>query len=187
MQRDRVVPQASGMQLFGMGYVTDAMGGNTEHLFIAGGGDAAQPNGNLASVDTHGNNLTPQVLGTLTAPSDFSPELTGTNEAKLYGFYPVITTGPSYVQEIDKTSGAPVGMQWNLGATGLGNQIRDWAFAQWGGTFYIFVTTDDGLGNVSSTVRSVDRATSTYTIILQGLPYNIDGAGVSTCAPVVVQ
>jgi len=180
-------PQASNMLLFGMGYVTDTMGGNTEKLFIAGGGDAAQPNGNLASVDTHNNNLTPQIVGTLTAPSDFSPELTGTNEAKLYGFYPVISSGPSYVQEIDRTSGAGVGMQWNLGTTGLGNQIRDWAFAQWGGTFYIFVTTDDGTGVTNSTVRSVNRATSQYTVILQNLPYNIDGAGVSTCAPVVVQ
>jgi hypothetical protein len=181
------VAQASGMLLFGMGYVTDTMGGNTEKLYIGGGGDAAQPNGNLASVDTHNNMLTPQVIGTLTASSDFSPELTGTNEAKLYGFYPVISSGPSYVQEINKTSGAGTGMKWNLGTTGLGNQIRDWAFAQWGGTFYIFVTTDNGNGTRNSTVRSINRATSTYTVVLQNLPYFIDGAGVSTCAPVVVQ
>ena len=38
-----------------------------------------------------------------------------------------------------------------------------------------------------STVRSIDRATGTYSIVLQNLPYNIDGAGVSTCAPTVVQ
>ena len=181
------VPQAGGMKLFGMGFSTDMPNGNTEQLYIAGGGNAAQPNGKLADVDTHGSNFTPQMIGTLSASSDYSPELTGTNEAKLFGFYPVISSGPSYVQEIDKTSGAGTGMQWNLGTTGLGNQIRDWAFAQWGGTFYIFVTTDDGTGTLNSTVRSIDRMTNTYTIVLQDLPYQIDGAGVSTCAPVVLQ
>jgi hypothetical protein len=36
-------------------------------------------------------------------------------------------------------------------------------------------------------VRSIDRATNTYTVVLQNLPYQIDGAGVSTCAPSVIQ
>jgi hypothetical protein len=177
---------ASNMALFGMGFSTDVMGGMTEKLFLAGGGHAAQPNGKLAYDDTHAGNLTPQIVGTLTATSDYSPELTGTNEAKLYGFYPRLAM-PAYVQEIDKTSGAGVGMTWNLGMTGLGTAIRDWAFAQWGGTFWVFVTTQDAAGTENSTVRSIDRATGTYTIVLQNLTYKIDGAGVSTCAPVVVQ
>ena len=107
---------ASSMALFGMGFVTDTAGGTTEKLFLAGGGNAAQANGKLAWDDTHGGNLTPTVVGTLTATSDYSPELTGTNEAKLYGFYPNLSV-PSYVQEIDKTSGAPTGQTWNLGTT----------------------------------------------------------------------
>jgi hypothetical protein len=178
---------ASNMQLFGMGFVTDAPGGMTEKLYLAGGGNAAQPNGKLAYDDTHGGNLTPQVVGTLTAQSDYSPELTGTNEAKLYGFYPEVTTNtPSYVQEIDRTSGAGTGMKWNLGTAPL-DTVRDWAFAQWGGTFWVFVTTQNAAGTENSTVRSIDRSTGTYTVVLQNLPYNIDGAGVSTCAPTVVQ
>jgi hypothetical protein len=36
-------------------------------------------------------------------------------------------------------------------------------------------------------VRTVDRATSQYAIVKQNLPYWIDGAGVSTCAPAVLQ
>jgi hypothetical protein len=178
---------ASSMQLFGMGFVTDTPGSMNENLFLAGGGNAAQPNGKLAYDDTHGNNLTPVVVGNLTAQSDYSPELTGTNEAKLYGFYPEVTTNaPAYVQEIDKTSGAGTGMKWNLGTAPL-DTVRDWAFAQWGGIFYVFVTTVDGAGTTHSTVRSIDRATSMYKVELMDLPYNIDGAGVSTCAPVVVQ
>ena len=178
-------PRAGGMDLFGMGFVTDTPGGMTEKLFIAGGGDSAQPNGKLASIDTHGGNLTPAAAGTLTEPSDFSPELTGTNEAKLYGFFPVLAT-PAYVQEIDRTTGAGTGTKFNLGTTGLGTAIRDWAFAQWGGVFYVFVTTADGNGTTNSTVRAIDRATGTYTVLLQNLAFNVDGAGVSTCAPSVV-
>ena len=178
---------ASNMALFGMGFVTDTAGGMTEKLYLAGGGHSAQPNGKLAYDDTHGGNLTPVVVGTLTAQSDYSPELTGTNEAKLYGFYPEVTTNkPAYVQEIDKTSGGPVGMTWNLGTTPL-DTVTDWAFAQWGGTFYVFVTTVDASMVSHSSVRSINRTTNAYKVELNDLPYKIDGAGVSTCAPVVVQ
>jgi hypothetical protein len=177
---------ASNMALYGMGFVTDTAGGMTEKLYLAGGGHGAEPNGRLAWDDTHGGNLTPTVVGTLSATSDFSPELTGTSEGKLFGFYPNISS-VSYVQEIDKTSGAPVGTSWHLGTSGLGTNINDWAFALWGGVFYVFVTTSDAGGNRNSTVRAIDRATSDYSVVLQNLPYYIDGAGVSTCAPVVVQ
>ncbi len=181
------VKQAAGMNLFGMGFVTDGPNTQTEKLYIAGGGQAAEPNGRLAFVDTHAAMYQPQPVGTLSASSDFSPELTGTNEGKVYGFYPVLTSGPAYVQEIDKATGAPIGTKYNLGTTGLGGQIRDWAFAQWGNKFYVFITTQDGNGNRNSTVRSIDKMTSAYVIELQNLPYFIPGAGVSTCAPSVIQ
>ena len=83
-----------------------------------------------------------------------------------------------------------MGAPFNLGTTGLGAGIRDWAFATMrGGVFYVFVTTDGPLGgNTNSTglLRSIDRATGTYTVVLQNLTFNIDGAGVSTCAPSVI-
>ena len=180
---------AGGMQLFGMGFVTDTAGGMTEKLYLAGGNNdpTATPH-KLAYDDTHGGNLTPVASGTITAsPAQFSPELTGTSEAKLYGFFPNLSQ-VAYVQEINKADGSPVGSTFPLGTTGLGANINDWAFAQWGGTFYIFVTTSDSTGqNRNSTVRSVDRATGTYQTLLQNLPYYIDGAGVSTCAPVSIQ
>jgi hypothetical protein len=172
-----------------MGFVTDTSGGDTEKLYLAGGNNdpSASPK-KLAYDDTHGGNLTPVAAGTITAtPAQFSPELTGTSEAKLYGFFPNLSQ-VAYVQEINKADGTPVGNTLPLGSTGLGANINDWAFAQWGGTFYIFVTTSDsGGGNRNSTVRTIDRATGQYQTILQNLPYYIDGAGVSTCAPVTIQ
>lgn len=178
------VPEAGGMALFGMGYVSDAPGSEMEKLYIVGGGRSAEPNGKLAYVDTHAMQYTPQQTGTITAGSDYSPELTGTGEGKLYGFYPRISGSASYIQEIDKASGAPVGAAWNMEP--LGDQIRAWAFAQWGNKFYVFVTTQNSQGTLNSTVRTVDKMTGQYQIILQNLPYSIPGAGVSTCAPSVI-
>ncbi|HUS30780.1 MAG TPA: hypothetical protein VMZ53_19855 [Kofleriaceae bacterium] len=177
---------ASSMFLFGMGFALDAPMVDTEKLFLAGGNrDPSTTPRRLGWDDTHGNNLTPTNVGNIAAASDYSPELTGTAEAKLYGFYPRIAQVP-FVQEIDKSTGAAVGQTWNVGTTGLGTGIRDWAFAQWGGVFYVFITTETN-GVRNSTVRSVDRASSAYKVELQNLPYYIDGAGVSTCAPAVLQ
>jgi hypothetical protein len=179
-------PNAGSMALFGMGFVSDSAGSMMEKLHIVGGGRSAEPMGRLRYVDVNAGNYTPQGTGMVTAASDYSPELTGTNEGRLYGFYPVLTSGPAYVQEIDKTTGAPICQKYNLGTTGLGNQIRDWAFAQWGNKFYIFITTQDSNGVRNSTVRSIDKASGAYKIELSNLPYYIPGAGVSTCAPSVI-
>lgn len=180
---------ASNMALFGMGFVTDTAGADTEKLYMAGGNNdpSASPR-KLAFDDTHGNNLTPSFVANISnAATDYSPELTGTNEAKLYGFFPNLTA-VSFVQEINKTTAAATGMKWNLGTTPLGASITDWAFAQWGGVFYVFVTTADAGGsNRNSSVRSIDRVSGTYKTELQNLTYFIDGAGVSTCAPAVIQ
>src|SRR3569623_1904893 len=155
---------------------------------MAGGyNDATASPRKLAYDDTHGGNLTPTPAGTITAsPAEFSPELTGTSEAKLYGFFPNLRA-VAYVQKINKADGSPVGNKINLGYSGLVGKIRDWAFAQWGGVFYMFVTTTNAGGTPNSTVRASDRMSGTYTTVLQNLPYLIDGAGVATCAPVSIQ
>lgn len=175
---DRVPYDAgpSEFHRFGMGFVTDTPGGTTEKLFLsADDGSRA-----LGSIDT-ARGLLPVRIGTLTAATDRSPELTGTSEARLFGFYPV-RGQPSFVQEIDRTSGAGTGKRWPLGTTPLG-EVNAWAFAQWAGVFYVFVTTYDESFELDSTVRAVDRATGSYRVVLDHLPYRITGAGVSTCAP----
>jgi hypothetical protein len=180
-------PLSDGMALFGMGFVTDTVGGDTEKLYIVGGGHSAEPMGKLDRIDTTATPLTPSPVGNITASSDFSPELTGTSEAKLYGFYPVLT-GNSYVQEIDRGTGAPIGQQYLFDLGAGGGSIRDWAFAQWGGRFYVFVSTDDGLGgNLVSKVWQIDKTSGAVTVVVNNSQYQVDGAGVSTCAPIVIQ
>jgi hypothetical protein len=171
----------ANMLLFGMGFVSDAVGSDVEHLFIGGGDVTAMTNGQLGSVDPTTYQLT--LLGPITAVSELSPELTGTGAAELWAFYPGINT--AYVQQINKTNGMPQGSQLAIPG-GLGATVTAWAFAQWGGQMYIFVTTDNGGGEVS-TVRRIDKMTGAYDVPLPNIPYKIVGAGVSTCAPVIVE
>jgi len=161
---------------FGMGFVTDGPGAKTEQLFLA----ADDPTRALYAVDT-AHSVTPHPVGAITAGETQNPELTGTSEGKLFGFYPM-TDRPSFVQEIDRSTGGPKGPRWPLGKAPLGN-VNAYAFAQWGGVFYIFVTTIDDEGRVDAAVRAVDRATGTYRTVMENLPFRITGAGVSTCAP----
>ena len=130
----------------------------------------------LAYIDTTHGKPTAHQIATLTSSLDHNPELTGTSEGKLFGFYPN-ATDPAFVQEIDRTSGAGVGTKWNLGSSGLG-YVSAYAFAQWGGTFYIFVTVGG-----TPTVRTIDRKTGDYRTVMDSTPYKVTGAGVSTCAP----
>jgi len=169
------MPGTGGFYRFGMGFVTDAPGSKTEKLFIAGA-DSRE----LGYIDTE-HDLTPRTAGALTATGEISPELTGTSEAQLFGFYPE-RTRRSFVQEIDRATGAPIGQRWMLGKAPLGD-VAAYAFAQYAGVFYIFVTTTDDNFQDNSTVRAIDRATGTYRVVLDHLPYRITGAGVSTCAP----
>ena len=167
---------ARGFRRFGMGFVTDAPGGTTEKLFISSDEDSHE----LGVLDTE-HDLTPHPVGTLTASGEISPELTGTSEARLFGFYPE-RARRSFVQEINRATGAPQGQRFLLGKAPLG-EISAYAFAQYAGVFYIFVTTSDDDLEQRSTVRAIDRATGTYRVVLDHLPYRITGAGVSTCAP----
>jgi len=169
-------PGTTAFRRFGMGFVSDAPGSASEKLYVS----ADDGSHALGAIDL-ARGVTPVRIGTLTAAVDRSPELTGTSEAQLFGFYPV-RGQPSFVQEIDRTTGAPKGRRWLLGTAPLG-EVTAWAFAQWAGVFYVFVTSADDNLALNSTVHAVDRARGTYRVVLEHLPYRITGAGVSTCAP----
>lgn len=152
---------------FGMGFTSDAPGSKAEKLFIA----ANDGTHALAYLDTTVD--VPTVHGVATMPDTARhPELTGTSEGKLYGFFP---EDAAFVQEIDRERGSLVGTKWSVGER-LGF-VSAYAFAHWGGTFYIFTTTS------RSQVRTVNRATGASALVMSNIPFRITGAGVSTCAP----
>ena len=160
---------ASSSRTFGMGFVTDEPGGKTEKLYVAANDGSHE----LSYLDTTQDVPVAKTVATLPSTARH-PELTGTSEAKLFGFFPASGEG-SFVQEIDRKTGATVGTKWELGDRL--DYVGAYAFAHWGGTFFIFVSSD------SSTVRAIDRKTGAYRLVMDNLPYRITGAGVSTCAP----
>lgn len=152
--------------VFTMAFTTDPAG---ERLYTAIATQAPE----LSVMDT--KDLVRHGVGQITQPSDEPVDLTGTGDGKLFGFFSSFTE-PSYVQELSR-SGAVVGKRMPIGTTSLGG-FSAWAFAQWGGSFYVFTTTGD-----RSSVHSVDRATGVSRTVISNLGYQISGAGVSTCAP----
>lgn len=170
--------------LFGMGYVTDTAGGDTEKLWIGGGNVDAMTSGSLGWIDT--STYAVNRVAAIGPSAEYSAEFSGLGDATLWAFFPD-TQANAFVQQIDKATGAGVGNRLMFDLAAAGRQVQAWAFAQWGGTFYVFVTTVDILGgNPNASVHAINRSTGAHTVPLQNQQYVVVGAGVSTCAPVVI-
>lgn len=165
-------PNQQGFGNFGMGYATNDVG-PTETLFLAGTRDQNMPTSpGLARVDTTNFQLTK--VGNF-VPDIARAELTGTGDGRLYAFYTKgIGNGPpSFIGEID-TNTAAVVAETPFPTVDQGN---GWAFAFWGGDFYMF--TAPGGGSDVTRYRPIDNSVT----VVATLPTRIVGAGVSTCAP----
>jgi hypothetical protein len=172
-------PQQAGFDVFGMGFVSDAKGSIDETLFIAGGDALQLADGSLGRVEK--KTLVATNLAKLQKNEDYGPELTGTGNGELYGYFPGTTK--TIVAQIDKMTAQNV-KHWEV--EGLGGSARAWAFAHWGGRFYIFITTLEGGTKISTQVQLFDPVDGKKTTIVTNVPYVIVGAGVSTCAPVII-
>src|SRR5207244_2869075 len=109
-------------------------------------------------------------VGTFGGARPGSGELTGTGDARMFGFF---SQTPATVAEIDPTTSNILGTKPSAVTVGSG-----WAFAHWGGSFWLF-TAPSG----TSQVDQFDYTTGTDKTVRKGLGYVIVGAGVSTCAP----
>lgn len=167
-----------GYQLFGMGFVTDTAGSATEKLYIHGGNVNSLEKGTLGAIDPGSQAVTTigpvEIVG-----AEHSPELTGTGNGELYGFFPAGAS--SKVRKIDKTNGKTL-QSWKVALPA--GDIGAWAFAHWGGKFYIFVTIV-GLLSEESMILVLDPDTGSTSTVLKPIKYRIVGAGVSTCAPTI--
>ncbi len=156
------VSNQSPFSRFGMGYATLGLG-PAEELFLA------SSDGHLGTLDT-----TSFAVTTIAPiqPNLPSAELTGTGDGRLFAYYALGSTGGSYIAEVDPTSGAVIGadpMSFDRG--------NAWAFAFWGGDFWVFTAPNDAQATVM-----YDPVAKTSTVVAHfGSP--IVGAGVSTCAP----
>jgi hypothetical protein len=163
----------AGLTVFGMGFSTDEPGGATETLYVGGGVSQAQTSFTLASIDLASMTATP--IGTHSQ----LPEMTGTGNAELWGFMTDPTS--ARVVKFDKATGAIVTnyMQPTLAGTNTG-----YAFAHWGGDFWVFLIKN---AEPSTTVYQVDGATGVIEGTTPTTGRTIVGAGVSTCAPIIVE
>ena len=162
----------SSLQEFGMGFSTDTAGGSTDTLFIAGGMGPSDPTSTLAKLNT--SSFSASTVGTIQG----WPELTGTGNAELWGFFPD-TTNPR-IEKINKTSGAAL---TTYPLSSLAGMPMAWAFAFWGGDFWVFL---ERKSDSSTTVYQVNGQTGAIKGMTATGSRRIVGAGVSTCAPVVI-
>lgn len=157
-----------GWYRVGMGFATDGVDTDDETLFVT----SISPGGSLGRIDMQTSALVP--VGAFGGQfNDQNAELTGTGDARLYGFF---TSTPVAVAEIDRASGAA------LSSTSLPDvEVPSaWAFSFWGGDFYLYTAQLAGSSRVNR-YRPSDG--SVDTAYMQSLGFVIVGAGVSTCAP----
>jgi len=163
-----------GLLQMGMGFSTEQAGGTTDKLFVAGGLGPTQPTSTLATVDTGTMNAT--MVGTVTG----WPELTGNGNAELWGWFPDNGSGNARVEKINKQTGA-ADKTFNLPS--LNGMPQAWAFAFWGGDYWIFFMNQFDL---ATSVYQIDGMAGSMKSTTPTTGRRIVGAGVSTCAPVVI-
>ena len=158
--------QLTAFDLFGMGFVSDEAGSSSEKLYLgAYGGDG------IATLDL--DSLQVERVGyydDVAGPA----EMTGTGDARLFGFF---LSTPVEVAEIDKAT-SKVKSEQSLPTISIGDA---WAFAFWGGDFWLFTSPDSPTSHVDR-YRPSDH---TVTRMIDDAGIAIVGAGVSTCAPIV--
>lgn len=157
---------------FGMGYVTDGPKSENERLFVAANESSRQ----LAMLDTAKDPVKWVAVGPITADQVRSPELTGTSEGRLFAYFP--DEPRSFVQELEQGTGKALGARLYLPPIEGG--VGSYAFAHWGGTFYVFT---GSFGRAS--VHAVDGKTGKAHVAMTDIAQHVVGAGVSTCAPLL--
>ena len=170
-----------GVALFGMGFSAKVAGTSAEQLFIDDLGLNGNPGNGLGFIDVP--TMTLSLFGPLAGSlAGRSAELTGTADARLFGFFegsPLGDAGSAEVVQIDPNSEAAI-TSYPLPTVDTGS---DWAFSFWGGDFYLY-TADKYDANMPYTVVTRFRPSDgSLTVVDADLGFRIVGAGSSTCAP----
>jgi len=162
----------SGFDMFGMGFVTDGPDTTQEKLYV---GDMLSPS-QLATLDVTNGEVS--VIGILESAG---PEFTGNGLGELWGFFPNAPT-PT-VSQIDKSTGQTIADE-TYPLSELSAGATAWAFAYWGGANYIFYRGHDIEEPWTNVYKLEDGVFTTHLVDTGKI---IVGAGVSTCAPTVIE
>ena len=145
----------AGFETFGMGYSLNGDTANGETLYVSGVG--------LASLDTKTFDL--KFLGSLTYGRT---ELTGLDK-QLFAF----SVQSGVIAGLDKANGSTEVVY----RTSAVNERAAFAFAQWGGDFWVFT------GDEHSIVTQYSPTEDKSAVVVENTGMLIVGAGSSTCAP----
>ena len=144
---------------FGMGFVAEGPNTEAETLFLG-------TEQGLAKLDTQ--SLQSSLVGGYDTLPTTVAELTGTGDGRLFAYF---SGSPVTFAEIDKTNAHVVSS-----AALQGIPQSSWAFAFWGGSFWLFNGPE---------IRKYDAQTQALQLVVPNVGFNIVGAGVSTCAPTI--
>lgn len=172
-------PGQQGVELFGMAFVSNSEFDACDKLY----GNTYDGMGPFSEGPNAGTFLTVDpdtlVLSTIGPTNYNGAELTGTGDGRAFMFAGV----PAKLIEIDKTNGQVIDT-WNLGLS-LTNAF---AFAFFGGDFYLFTESDGNPSKSKVSWFDFDDSDGQFAAgpinINNDAPIRIVGAGVSTCAPI---
>lgn len=159
---------SSGFKKFGMGFASDAANSTTEGLYVCDNLDTPR----LGRLDL----ITGQVSSA--GPLPGLAEFTGNGKGELWGFFP--EESPPVIAQVDKANGSLL-QKISLAQLPSFGSSGAFAFAYWGGSFYIFYVVDSA--DTSTNVWKLDTD-GTLTKYISNTGLRIVGAGVSTCAPI---
>jgi len=150
-------PGQTGFETFGMGYALNDGAAGGETLYVAGAG--------LAALDTKTFEL--DFRGSLNFGRT---ELTGLDQ-QLFAF----SVNSGVIAGLNKTTGETLVTH----RTTAVNERAAFAFAQWGGDFWVFT------GDQHSIVTQYSPTGDKSQVVVQNTGMLIVGAGSSTCAPTI--
>lgn len=149
---------------FGMGYATQEKDTWRDDLYLANKKTLARANTSTWTFEELG-------------PLPSQAELTGNAAGELWGFLPLEI--PAALVHLNKTNATEL-QRIHLDWFPEPKSIDMFAFATWGGEFYLFVRTY-GLGETTNIYRVTHDGA--VDLLQENIGLNIVGAGVSTCAP----
>jgi hypothetical protein len=158
-------PGQFGFTTFGMGYAGDQ---NSEKLYVS---DNAGGTG-LATIDT--TTFALSRVGSFVPDLPERCEMTGTGAGELFAYCVDPNGVGGVVAQIDRTNAKVIAAS----PVRVGTNNDAFAFAFWGGNFYMFNSSGGG----GTTVTKYDPTNQSETVVATH-PSTVVGAGVSTCAP----
>ncbi|MBW2461276.1 MAG: hypothetical protein JRH11_06490 [Deltaproteobacteria bacterium] len=165
---------------YGMGFAT--VGDTTEErLFItAEGGWWMDGLAYRRLGAIHTSTLDLSIIGDIDAPTPAYMELTGTGDGRLFGMVLDVRNIRDIIVSIELLDAATGGTLERKLAT---VEVQGgFAFAQWGGDFWLFTEAPDESARVIQFDFDAGTVVQTVDTVLD-VPGTIVGAGVSTCAP----